>query len=192
MLWIDSVGGYLVLPQSRVVIGQADPERRVDVPIVAGIEGRHLELIRERETYVVVPHGSVSIGERRLMGPESLVSGTELSLGSGVVLKFERPHPLSHSARLSIVSRHRTRPWSDGVVLMADACLLGPDSRHHIRCSAWRSELVLHRRGGTLVARCATALEADGLLADGMTVLSPRSRLLGIDFSLSLEPVSGT
>lgn len=189
MLWIDSVGGFLVVPGERVSVGQADPESRIDVPIVADLSARHLEFLRGSDGWQVVPGGEVSIGDRRLEGPEALVTGDVLSLAGNVRLKFERPHPLSLSARVSIVSRHRTRPWSDGIVLMGETCLLGPRSRDHVQCRGWSSELVLHRKDGELKVRYGEPIEIDGRPCSGVGAVTTRSRIVGPDFSFSLEPV---
>ena len=188
-LWIDAVGGYLIVPSDQVVVGQADPEVPADIPIVADLSGAHLTIVRGRDGYHVVPQGPVSIGDRRLTGPEALVSGDVLTLSGGVKLRFERPHPLSASARLTFVSRHRTRPWSDGIVLMGESCLLGPHDRDHVKCRGWAAELVLHRRDGELGARYPEPIEVDGITGSGTVRLGERSRVIGPDFSFSLEPI---
>src|SRR5438093_1143339 len=41
MLWIDAVGGYLVCLGDEIVIGQAAPGTKVDVPIQADISRKH-------------------------------------------------------------------------------------------------------------------------------------------------------
>src|SRR5947199_188754 len=40
-LWIDGVGGYLVCLGARLTFGQALPEARVDVPLVADVSRLH-------------------------------------------------------------------------------------------------------------------------------------------------------
>ena len=43
-------------------------------------------------------------------------------------------HVLSASARLEMVSRHRTQPHVDGILLMAESCVLGPKWQNHVVC----------------------------------------------------------
>lgn len=191
-LWIDSEGGFLVVPKSRAVVGQADPDRAVDVPIVADLEAQHLIIHRGGGGFQIEPIGEVYVAGRRVREVETIVSGDILTLSGGVQLRLETPNPLSGSARLVILSRHRTRPWSDGVLLMSDALLVGPSPRDHVRCRTWEKGLVLHRRGEELLLRFPAPLEIDGRIVTGPSVISTKSRVHGPDFSFSLEPMSVT
>lgn len=191
-LWIDSEGGYLVLPQTRIVVGQADPSRPVDVPIAADLEARHLIIHRDSSGFQVEPLGEVFLAGRALESREALVPGDVLTLGGGVQLRLEKPHPLSSSARLVILSRHRTRPWSDGIILMSETLLVGPSQRDHVYCRTWERGLVLFRRGSELVARYSGALEMEGRELSSPAVIAPLTRVHGPDFSFSLEPMKGS
>ncbi|HUE71638.1 MAG TPA: FHA domain-containing protein [Pirellulaceae bacterium] len=191
MLWIDAVGGYLVCLNSQVVIGQAHPGTRVEVPLQADISRRHAMIRREGEGYVVQPlGGSVKIDGKPIDGPALLSDGDELELGDGVRLRFRRPHVLSSSARLDILSRHRTQPFVDGVILMAESCVLGPKWQNHVVCRDWTGDVVLYRNDDKLFCRAMESLEIDGKLHDGRGKLGPNSRVVGSDFSLSLELLS--
>ena len=191
MLWIDAVGGFLVCLSSQVVIGQATPGTRVEVPLQADISRRHAMIRREGEGYVVQPlGGSVKIDGKPINGPALLSDGDELELGDGVRLRFRRPHVLSSSARLDILSRHRTQPFVDGVILMAESCVLGPKWQNHVVCRDWTGDVVLYRNEDKLFCRAMESLEIDGRLHDGRGKLGPNSRVVGSDFSLSLEVLS--
>ena len=191
MLWIDAVGGYLVCLSSQVVIGQAHPGTRVEVPLQADISRRHAMISREGEGYVVQPlGGSVKLDGKSIGGPALLSDGDELELGDGVRLRFRRPHVLSSSARLEILSRHRTHPFVDGVILMAESCVLGPKWQNHVVCRDWSGDVVLYRNEDKLYCRAMESLEIDGKLCDGRGKLGPNSRVVGSDFSLSLELLS--
>ena len=48
-----------------------------------------------------------------------------IRLGSTVELEFRQPSPVSATARLAIVSRHRLPLAVDGVLLMAETCIVG-------------------------------------------------------------------
>lgn len=190
-LWIDSEGGYLVLPQSRIVIGQADPSRPVDVPIAADLEAQHLVIHRDGSQFQVEPLGEVYLAGRLLTAREAFVPGDILTLGGGVQLRLERPHPLSGSVRLIIVSRHRTRPWSDGIILMSEALLVGPSQRDHVCCRTWGAGLVLHRKGSQLLARFSGSLEVEGAEGKSPIAVVPLRRIHGPDFSFCIESMSG-
>jgi tetratricopeptide (TPR) repeat protein len=188
MLWIDAVGGYLVCLNSQVVIGQAHPGTRVELPLQADISRRHAAIRREGEGYLVEPlGGSVKLDGKPIEGPALLSDGDELELGDGVRLRFRRPHVLSVSARLEILSRHRTQPYVDGVILMAESCVLGPKWQNHVVCREWKGDVVLYRQEDKLFCRAMESLEIDGKLHDGRGGLGPNSRVVGSDFSLSLE-----
>jgi tetratricopeptide (TPR) repeat protein len=188
MLWIDAVGGYLVCLSDRVMIGQAHPGSRVEVPLQADISRRHAQIRREGEGYLIEPlGGTVKVEGKRIEGASLLSDGDELELGDGVRLRFRRPHVLSASARLEILSRHRTQPFVDGVLLMAESCVLGPKWQNHVVCRDWSGDVVLYRREDQLFCRAMESLEIDGKLHDGRGKLGPNSRVVGSDFSLSLE-----
>jgi len=188
MLWIDAVGGYLVCLSDHVIIGQAHPGSRVEVPLQADISRRHAQIRREGEGYLVEPlGGAVKVDGKRIEGAALLSDGDEFELGDGVRLRFRRPHVLSASARLEIVSRHRTQPFVDGVILMAESCVLGPKWQNHVVCRDWSGDVVLYRREDQIYCRAMESLEIDGKLHDGRGKLGPNSRVVGSDFSLSLE-----
>jgi tetratricopeptide (TPR) repeat protein len=188
MLWIDAVGGYLVCLSDRVVIGQAHPGSRVELPLQADISRRHAQSRREGEGYLVEPLGGmVKVDGKKVEGAALLSDGDELELGDGVRLRFRRPHVLSASARLEIISRHRTQPFVDGVILMAESCVLGPKWQNHVVCRDWSGDVVLYRREDQIFCRAMESLEIDGKLHDGRGKLGPNSRIVGSDFSLSVE-----
>jgi hypothetical protein len=56
-------------------------------------------------------------------------------------------------------------------------------------CRDWTGDVVLYRQEENLFCRAMQSLEIDGKLQEGRGRLSVRSRIVGPDFSLSLEPV---
>lgn len=190
VLWIDAVGGYLVCMGEEVIIGQAGPGSAADIAIQADLSRRHARLRREGEGYVLEPLvRGVKFDGKPVQGPTLLSDGDEFELGAGVRLRFRKPHVLSASARLELVSYHRFQPLCDAVLLMAESCVLGPKWQNHVVCRDWAQDLVLYRQDGRLLCRAMESIEIDGKLCDGRGPLTTRSRVVGSDFSLSIEPI---
>lgn len=187
LLWIDGVGGYLTCLSDEVIIGQAMPGTGVDIPILADISRRHLRIRRESGSYVVEPLHTTRLEGRSIQSVTPLSDGDEIELGNGVRLRFRLPHALSGTARLEFVSRHRTQPYADAILLMAESCVLGPKWQNHVVCRDWTGDVVLYRQDDELYCRAAEAIEVDGNLCDGRGRLEANSRVVGADFSLSLE-----
>jgi hypothetical protein len=192
LLWVDGVGGYLVHLPDEVTIGQASPEgiagpQRVDVAIRGDLSRRHAVIHRRGESYTIEPIGPVTINGRRITECTLLTDGAQLALGESVRLRFRQPHPLSASARLEFNSRHRTHPYSDAILLMAESCVLGPAERNHVIARDWTQDLVLYRQGENLCCRTMQQVEIDGRLCDGRGRLEWNSRIAGDNFSVTLE-----
>lgn len=187
LLWVDGVGGYLVCEGDELVIGQPAPGNRVDLPILADLSRRHAVVRRYSEGYVLEPVKECRLDGRPVAAPVSLRDGCQVELGSGVRLRFRKPHPLSSTAVLEFVSRHRTQPSCDAVVLMADTCVLGPGGQSHVTCRNWSKELVLFRQADGLGARYHGGFEIDGVMVENRAAVTRNSRVVGPDFSLTLE-----
>jgi tetratricopeptide (TPR) repeat protein len=190
MLWIDGVGGYLVCLDSVIVIGQAFPGANVAIPIQADLAREHLRIRREGEGYLLEPLAQpVRAAGRAITEPALLSDGDELELGSNVRIRFHRPHPLSASARIDFLSRHRPRPFADSVLLMAESCVLGPKKVNHVICREWANDVVLYRQEGQLACRAMEPFEIDGVRHDGRGKLTWDSHVVGSDFTFKLEPL---
>jgi hypothetical protein len=190
MLWIDAVGGYLVCLGDEVTIGQAVPNNRVDVPILADLSRKHAKICRRGEGYVLEPLGhKIVLDGKPVTGPTLLSDGDEIVLGDAVKLRFRKPHALSASARLEMLSPHRTQPGADAVILMAESCVLGPKWNNHVVCRDWNGDVVLYRSDHNIMCRAMESIEIYGRLHDGRGPVRPGSHVLGTDFSLSLEAV---
>ena len=186
-LWIDAVGGFLVCLGDEVVLGQASAEGSPDVPILADLSRRHAVVRRDAEGYVIEPVRLVKVDGRTIEKPTTLADGRVIELGNGVRLRFRRPHPLSATARLETVSHHRMSPSVDGVLLMADSCILGPSSQSHVVARELASEVVLFRQGDGLACRSKGTLHIDGKDCVDRGGLTTHSRVIGSDFSFTLE-----
>lgn len=190
MLWIDAVGGYLVCLGDEILLGQAVPGSTVDVPIQADISRKHAKIRRQGEGYVLEPLGGKVVLEGKPVLETVLLSdGDEIGLGNAVRIRFRKPHVLSSSARLEMLSPHRTQPHADAVILMAESCVLGPKWQNHVVCRDWEGDVVLYRTDDKLMCRAMESIEIDGRLHDGRGPVRPGSHVLGTDFSLTLEAV---
>lgn len=190
LTWIDGVGGYLVCLNEQVMIGQAMPDGGVDIPIQGDISRRHLRIIRSGDQYLIEPLAETRVDGELIDDKAILQHNSMIEIGRGVKLRFTHPHALSGSAKLEFASRHRTYPWSDAVILMSDSMVFGPRSQNHVVCHRWNEDLVIYRRKGRLLCRGPSKLEIDGEMVHGESALSPNSRVVGNDFSLSLERIT--
>lgn len=187
LLWIDAVGGYLVCMNPVVRIGQMTPTAAVDVPLVADVARHHASLRRDGESYLVEPVHQVRLNGKPIDRTSLVGNGSLIELGQGVQFRFCQPNPLSSTARLDLVSRHRTHPTTHGIVLMADTCVLGPASNSHVVCRGWSKSMVLHRLQDSLYCVMEGAFTIDGLVCQRRGLAKPGSHIVGDDFSFSLE-----
>ncbi len=84
MLWIDSVGGFLVCLDSEIVLGQPAGGAAPTVPVLADISRRHAILRRDRGAYVLEPVGATKLDGREVTGPTVLGDNHLIELGQGV------------------------------------------------------------------------------------------------------------
>jgi len=189
LLWIDAVGGFLVCEGAEIRIGQAVPDNDVDVPLLADVSRYHATIRRDPEGYLVDASHDVRVDGRPAEATTWLADGCSLELGVSVRFQFRRPHPLSSSARLDLISRHRIQPAASAVLLMADTCLLGPAPTCHVVCRNWQSEVILFRQQGELFCRSAGRLVVDGARFDRVASVERASRIEGERFSLSIERI---
>jgi len=190
LLWVDGVGGYLVCGRAEVTIGQPVPESQVDIPVLGDLSRRHAKLRRDGEAYLIEPRRPVRLDGRSIDRATALADGMTIEMGN-VKLRFRQPHPLSATARLEFVSRHRTQPSADAVLLLAESCVLGPGTQSHVVCGDWSRELILYRQGDDLLCRRSGRFQVDGQgVVDG-SPLTLKSQVSGEDFSLSIESLVG-
>jgi hypothetical protein len=194
MLWVDAVGSYLVCMGDEVALGQpAAGGAAPDVPILGDLSRRHAVIRREGENYSIEAFRSVRVDGKPVSRTAPLCSSSTIELGDVVRLKFRRPHPLSATARLEFVSRHRTQPSTDGVLLMADTCILGPAATSHVVTPRWQHEVMLFRQSEELGCRTAAKILIDGTTkTTGRSTLRPRCRVEGEEFAFSLEPLANS
>lgn len=159
-LWIDGVGGYLLLPADRIVIGQAMRSAGVDLPILGDLRRRHAMIRRSEGEYLLEPLAETRLNGKLIEVPMPLSNQDKIQLGASVQLQFRKSHPLSGSATLRLISRQRTEPACDGILLLADSLILGPRPANHVICPRWEEDVVLYREPGGLAVRSKTRLHS--------------------------------
>jgi hypothetical protein len=189
LLWVDAVGGYLVCPGHRLVLGRAGSEIDADVPLMGDIARRHATLVRGGDGYILEAHHTSFVNGKPVESEVVLRDGDVIRLGSTVELEFRQPSPISATARLEILSRHRLPLAVDGVLLMADTCIIGGSPQAHIPAPSIKEPVVLYRQAGTIWCRAHGAFEVDGLTRASRAPLTLQSSVLGDGFSFGLEPL---
>ncbi|MDG2382678.1 MAG: FHA domain-containing protein [Pirellulaceae bacterium] len=187
MMWVDGVGGYLVCMSDEIVIGQAIDQPGADLPIIGDISRRHAVIQRQGESYLIRAEASTRVAGREVTEVRTLTDGDEIEFGASFRVRFRQPHPLSATSRLDFLSGHRSQPASDGMLLMANSCILGPGPNSHVVCRAWSEDLVLVRQGQQLRCHGRQMLEIDGQEVGRKGEITLDSRITGEDFCLSLE-----
>ena len=187
LLWVDGVGGFLVCLSPETTLGQALPSSDVDIPLSADVSRRHAAIRRQSDEYVIDPWHPVFVRGQQVQQPTPLRDGDRMSLGDSMEIEFRKPHALSATARLVFGSRHNTQPASDGVMLMGESLVLGPQEHNHIVCREWTRDVILFRRGDQLWCRAQGSIDVDGERFEGEARLGPNSRIEGDEFAVSLE-----
>lgn len=204
LLWVDGVGGYLLLPGDDWTLGGPSGANDAEICIQGDLMRREACIRRQGGDYVLQPLGTVLLSGRRMNRPAMLKDGDTFLLGGirpggsgpadigshrGVQVEFAKPHPLSASARLTLETRHRTRPRSDGMVLVADTCVIGPSRASHIIAPGAAGEIVLLFRQGEWLCRGTGETEINGQAVSGRAMVPPGARVESAGIAFSLEAV---
>ncbi|WP_417735343.1 hypothetical protein [Rosistilla oblonga] len=187
MLWIDGVGGFLIVAGDEWLIGGPGAGSSVEINVQGDLSRRAAAVRRQGSDYVLQPLAPTRLQGEPLDRPTLLRTGDRFQLGSVVQFEFQKTHPLSSSARLNLVSRHRTQPRADGVILLADTCVIGPSQGAHIQCSHWTSDVILFVSGDDWRIRSEEPLVVDGTQIGQTAVLSPDCRIVGETLAMSME-----
>ena len=189
LLWVDGVGGYLVCTGKVNTMGQAVAQASISIPIQGDLRRRHARLETVGGQHLLQPLGSVLVDGELIESPVEVKHQQTIGFDGGVKLKYTQSHPLSKTARLDFVSRHRTQPWSDAVLLASQSIILGPNRDNHVYCPMWRFDLMLFERNGKWFCRTNESFEIDDQTVDKEGGIQFDSRIVGEDFSLTLERV---
>jgi hypothetical protein len=172
----------------QVILGRAGPDSPADVPLLGDLSRQHAVLVRDGDGYILRARQPTFInGQRVETAP--VHDGDVIRLGSTVELEFRQPSPVSATARLAIVSRHRLPLAVDGVLLMAETCIIGSSPQAHVPAPGLAGPVVLYRQGSALWCRAPGGFEVDGRACAARAPLTLQSSVLGDGFSFSLEPL---
>lgn len=94
-------------------------------------------------------------------------------------MTMEQPSPLSNSATLILSPPHRFDGHVDGVVLVDETLLIGPQGDCHVRCSQLADRAVLTRRGDRWLGKVG--------LASDLEELEPGRRITLRSLAMTLE-----
>ncbi len=189
LLWADTIGGYLVCLDDLITLGRSGGDGHADVPILGDLARDHASISREGEHYTLRAIAPTFVNGRRI-NSSPIRDGDVIRLGSNVELEFRRPSPVTSTATLRLLSRHRLPMAVDGIILMAQSCLMGASRQCHMVAPRIKEPVVLFRQADTLWCRCPGAFEVDGRQALSRSPLTTRSSVQGEGFSFCLEPVT--
>lgn len=85
--------------------------------------------------------------------PLLITDGQTLPIPGSAAMKLTQPSPLCRSATVSLGDPHRFVDHVDGVVLVSEALLIGPDADCHIRSTSLAERVVLTQRESSWHAR---------------------------------------
>jgi hypothetical protein len=190
LLWLDAVGGFLVCLDDAIVLGQPAGGDKIAVPIMADLSRRHAVIRREAGAYVLEPLHRTQIDGREVTAPLVLADNQLIELGDNVKVRFNKPHALSATAKLTIESHHKTQPTADAVLLMADSCVLGPNRHCHVRCREWERDVVVFRQGERLFCRASEPVAMNGVATSGESEIQSGVRVEGEHFAFTWETVA--
>ena len=188
LLWADSIGGYLACLDKELILGRASHDGHADIPLLGDLSRKHATIIRSGDGYVIRAHHSTYLNGKRVE-ESALKNGDVIRLGETVELEFRQPSPVSTTAVLEIMSRHRLPLAVDGIILMGETCIMGATSQSHIMATDLETPVVLYRQGGELWCRGPGEFEVDGRSYSGRAKVGLNSSILGDGFSFSLEPL---
>ncbi len=187
VLWIDGVGGFLCCDRDETVIGQATSGNTANVGIVGDLSRQAAAIRRSGGDYLLQPLQQVLLDGQPVDRAHLLRDGAILQFGQRVKVRFSKPNLLSATARLDLLSLNRWKPSVDGVLLLADACVIGPNPGSHVTCPEWKHELLMFRHGAGWCFRTLAEVDVNGQKTQGSIPLVAGMRLRGEDFSLSVE-----
>lgn len=190
ILWVDGVGGYMLVNRDEVTLGQAIAGSLADIGIVGDIRRKAGAIRRSGADYLLQPLQAAQLNGQSIERAQLLRHNDLIQFGQRVRLRFTQPHPLSATARLDMVGLGKFQPHVDAVLLMADSCLIGPQANCHVRCPQWNpasAPLTLVRRSQDWFFNATQELLVHGVPQRGLIAAVPGLRLCGADFSLSIE-----
>ncbi|WP_339730059.1 FHA domain-containing protein [uncultured Gimesia sp.] len=198
LLWIDGVGTYLVYLQETMRIGGPGEPGTVgglgsawaDLSLLANLSRHHASIVRSGESYYLEAKAPVFCNQRAVNDRVLLTDQAELRLNTDTVITFRQPTVLSATACLELTSHHQPQQRLDGIILMAETCLLGPSSENHVVCHNWPGTVILYRQGDQILCRSKLEIYANEESASEGAALTPGSLVSGPELRFRWEVVS--
>lgn len=181
LLWIDGVGHYLICLEPEIWLGRYVPLSRVQVPLLADMQRRHLRMTRSGEGgFVLQSAGRISVdGEpEAVRSEEAGADGASRPRGGGcripsageflvrladsVSIACRSSRSAAGTLVMRMTSRHRTVPAADAVVWLGEDFVIGPEPEADIRCPDRRARVIVRRVEQGLAIRCAEGLTTAG------------------------------
>ncbi len=191
ILWVDGVGGFLVLRGPSATLGPAFAEPAPDVPILADLSRNHASIRRDGEGYWLSSDRPTTVNlapaQRHL-----LHSDDRITLGASCQLLFSQPESLSATARLTILSGHRFGHPVDAVLLMAETLILDRSPQAHVQTADVRQRVVIFRSGNDLALKASSSIRANGQAHRDRVTLTPGVPTSVDDLTLTLESLERT
>jgi hypothetical protein len=188
IFWLDGVGGWLVCLGAQVRIGQAAGDADVEIPIYADISRLHAVLSRDSEGTLLEALRATKVNHKPA-DKALLRDGDRIEIGNGCLMTFSQPVPITTTARLELTSRHRMPLSVNGIILMADSCILGPAEGAHIIVPDLRRTVILTRSRKGFHVRTTGDVIVDGHRHKDRADLTTTSTVGENDFRLTLEPL---
>lgn len=197
LLWIDGVGTWLVYLQETLRIGgpgkpgSSSPLRSewADLALLSNLSRHHATITRSGESYYLEAHAPVLCQERPVNDRVLLSDRATLKLNQDIILSFTQPTALSTSACLEFTSFHQPQQRLDGIVLMADNCLLGATGENHIVCKNWPGSVVIYRQGDQVLCRSRQEIYVNEEPASQGAVLTPGCLVSGPELRFRWEVI---
>lgn len=171
-LWVDGCGGYLLMTGVRWSVGGLSRDSTVDICVQADWPRLAGQISRRGADYFWQ-------GQRAADQKILLTDGTQVPVDGSALMTLGKPSQLSDTAVLSLNGPHRFDQHVDGVVLVRETILVGPDSDCHLRCRDASDRVVLQLKGNQWYAKA-------GLLGDFQR-LEVGSRVVLQSLAMTLE-----
>ena len=190
LMWVDGIamGGFLVCLNDRVTFGQGTQGGGpMDIPLYADMQRFQAEITRDDEGYVIESGHPIRVNDRDV-SRAVLADGDRVTLGTNFQFVFRTPVPLSSTARLELVSSHRVFRGVEGVLLMGNSLVLGPDGTEaHVFIPELCGEVMVYRSRDGLGVRHSGLFTVDERPCKEQGVLSIPAVVDGETFRFSLE-----
>lgn len=149
-LWIDGCGGFLLLTGDHWSVGGLSHTDLADVCVRADWPRNAGTIERRGGDYFW--QGSRSKEQRELIS-----AGRPLPIAGTATITMSKPSQLTNSATLQLKPPHRFHEHVDGVVLVDETLLIGPQTDCHVHCHQASDRAVLNRRDGRWLGKVGLA-----------------------------------